>query len=192
MQIHDANDIIIKNEGAIILQRWGDYFDSLLNADEPEECPCMNCEVSYIGETGRKFSIRLEKHKTEVEKVCRKVITRARRKNLSPPPCHRLGEAKVIGTETGRFKRWVKEAIEIRKRGSPTMNCDEGQYHLSHIYGELLLNKMSPIRKSTGNSKTFATKITDRQDELSVIHVSSSFVWIREYETYLQIFIYRS
>ena len=40
----------------------------------------MNCELSYIGETGRKFSTRLEEHKTEVEKVCKKVITRAGRK----------------------------------------------------------------------------------------------------------------
>ena len=41
------------------------------------ECPCMNCELSYIGETVRKFSTRLEDHKTEVEKVCKKAITRA-------------------------------------------------------------------------------------------------------------------
>ena len=28
------------------------------------ECPCMNCERSYIGQTGRKLSTRLEEHKT--------------------------------------------------------------------------------------------------------------------------------
>ena len=69
------------------------------------ECPCMNCELSYIGETGRKFSTRLEEHKTEVEKVCTKVITRAGRKEslttthksaitdhvVDKKPCHRLG-----------------------------------------------------------------------------------------------------
>ena len=34
------------------------------------------------------------------------------------------------------------------------MNRDEGHYRLSHIYDELLLNKILPIRKSTGNPKT--------------------------------------
>ena len=28
-------------------------------------------------------------------------------------------EAKVIGTEQDRYKRWNKEAVEIRKKGAP-------------------------------------------------------------------------
>ena len=48
--------------------------------DAIHECPCMNFELSYIGEMGRKFGTRLEEHKTEVEKVCKKVITRAGQK----------------------------------------------------------------------------------------------------------------
>ena len=39
---------------------------------------------------------------------------------------------------------------EIQKRGT-TMNCDEGQYHLSHIY-EPLLNGNLPKRKSADKS----------------------------------------
>ncbi len=39
-------------------------------------------------------------------------------------------QSKVIGTEQDRYKRWIKETIEIRKRGDSTMNRDEGQYHL--------------------------------------------------------------
>ena len=136
------------------------------------ECPCMNCELSHIGETGRKFGTRLEEHKAGVQKVCNKVSTRAGRKE-SLTSSHKSaitdhvvdknhvigwGKAKVIGTETDIYKRWVKEAIEIRTRGSTTMNRDEGQYHLSHIYDELLLNGNLPNRKSTGNSKTSAKK----------------------------------
>ena len=34
-------------------------------------------------------------------------------------------EDKVIGTEQDRHKRWIKEAIGIRKRGDDTMNRDE-------------------------------------------------------------------
>ena len=68
-----------------------------------------------------------------------------------------IGGKLVIGTEQDRFKRWVKEAVEIRKKRGTTMNRDEGQYHLSHIFDELLISssRKSPKEngKSTGNSK---------------------------------------
>ena len=62
------------------------------------------------------------------------------------------GRAKVIDTEEDRYKRWIKEAIEIRKKGNNTMNRDERQYFLSHVFDELL--EISTGRKSTGNCKT--------------------------------------
>ena len=66
------------------------------------------------------------------------------------------------------------------------MNRNEGQYHLSHIYDELLLNKKSTIRKSTGNSKTSAKKISDRQDELSAIQVLIKETGVSEMSTTLK------
>ena len=63
------------------------------------------------------------------------------------------GEAKVIGTEQDRYKRWVKEAVEIRKRGATTMNWDEGQYHLSRVFDELLLAGDKPSRNSRSVAK---------------------------------------
>ena len=69
-----------------------------------------------------------------------------------------MGEAEIIGTEQERFTRWIKEAIEIRKRRGTTMNRDDGQYQLSHIFDEFLNleSKKSPDGKSTGNTKTTA------------------------------------
>ena len=58
-------------------------------------------------------------------------------------------EARTIGTEENRYKRWVKEAIEIRKRRGKTMNRDEGHYQLSHVYDEFLVK---PGLKSQGNN----------------------------------------
>ena len=129
--------------------------------------PCMNCDLEYIGETGRKFGTRLNEHKTEVEKVSKSVVTRASRKqslssvHKSAVTDHvveknhviRWGRAKGIGTEQNRYKRWVKEAIEIRKRRGATMNRDEGQYFLSHVFDELLLEKSPKRRKPTGNTR---------------------------------------
>ena len=64
-------------------------------------------------------------------------------------------EAKVIGTEQDRYKRWIKEAVEIRKKGGTTMNRDEGQYFLPHVFDDLLL---SGVNKQSGNSKFAARK----------------------------------
>ena len=46
--------------------------------------------------------------------------------------------AHIIGTETNKFKRWVKEAIEIRKRGEDTINRDEGAFLLSPTWDSIL------------------------------------------------------
>ena len=54
-------------------------------------------------------------------------------------------EAKIVGKESDKYTRWIKEAITIRKQGT-TMNRDEGQYNLSHIFDDLLMEK------SSGNS----------------------------------------
>ena len=42
--------------------------------------PCKNCKLSYVGETGRAFGTRLDKHKKEAEKASAKRVTRAGRK----------------------------------------------------------------------------------------------------------------
>ena len=87
------------------------------------------------------------------KKMSKFVITRVSRKQ-SLSPVHKSAVthhdveknhvirwewAKVIGTEQNRFKRWVKEAIEIRKRKGATMKLDEAQYLHSHVFDELLL-----------------------------------------------------
>ena len=46
-------------------------------------------------------------------------------------------ESKLLCTEENWFKRGVKEAIAIRKI-KPTLNQDDGRYHLSTMYNELI------------------------------------------------------
>ena len=124
--------------------------------------PCKNCNKTYIGETGRKFGARLDEHKIEVEKVTHNICTRASRK-ASQSTVHKSAitdhvvdnnhvidweGAQIVGRECNKYKRWIKEAISIRKAGS-TMNRDEGQYHLSHMFDDLLLEKKSIRRLET-------------------------------------------
>ena len=47
--------------------------------------------------------------------------------------CHRLGEAKIIGTEQDRFTCWIKETIAIRKKGGTTMNREENIFFLTFL-----------------------------------------------------------
>ena len=49
------------------------------------ECPCMNCELSYIGETGRKFGNRLKNIRQKWKKCAKKLLPEPGEKNLSPP-----------------------------------------------------------------------------------------------------------
>ena len=61
------------------------------------------------------------------------------------------GETKVLCTETKKYTRWVKEAIQIRKTGAANLNRDEGQYFLTHIFDDLLTGKQ------TGNTSSVAS-----------------------------------
>ena len=116
-----------------------DKRDPLNTTDVIYSVPCKNCPVSYIGETGRKFGKRIAEHRTEAEKLFMGVKTKATRKS-SQSVTHKSAisehvvdynhlinwdEAKIIGKESDRYKRWIKEAIAIRKHGT-TMNRDEG------------------------------------------------------------------
>ena len=45
--------------------------------------PCANCDKTYIGETGRKFGVRLQEHRTEVESKTGRTFTRSLRASMS-------------------------------------------------------------------------------------------------------------
>ena len=101
-------------------------------------------------------------HDKEADALSRKIATRATRKTSldtewkSATTDHVAdtnhvidwGEVKIVGNETNKYTRWVKEAIQIRKTGADNLNRDEGQYFLTHIFDDLLTDK-----KQTGNSK---------------------------------------
>ena len=104
----------------------------LKEKEDSTECvykvSCANCDKTYIGETGRKFGVRLQEHRTEVES---KTFTGSLRAssltehNKSALTDHATQENRVINwsqstvidREPERFTRWIKEAIHIRKEG---------------------------------------------------------------------------
>ena len=114
--------------------------------------PCANCDKTYIGETGRKFGVRLQEQRTEVESKTRRTFTRSHRASSltehikSALTDHATQEnyvinwsqATVIDREPERFIRWTKEAVHIQKERQQAMNRDEGSYQLSHAYDRFL------------------------------------------------------
>jgi len=90
--------------------------------------PCANCDKTYIGETGRKFGVRLQEHKTGVESKTGRTFRSLRASSLTEHNKSTLtdhatqenyvinwSQATVIDREPERFTRWIKEAIHIRK-----------------------------------------------------------------------------
>jgi len=53
-------------------------------------------------------------------------------------------EAKIIGRESERMARCIREAISFRKASQDVMNRDVGAYQLSHVYDNLLLSVATP------------------------------------------------
>ncbi|XP_071956842.1 uncharacterized protein [Antedon mediterranea] len=113
--------------------------------------PCMNCNLIYIGETGRKLGNRIKEHKKDVEDHMKGVITRSSRMSQSNIT-HKSAitdhaikenhtpnwEAKVLKKEGNINKRGWQEAIIIAGINGNNMNRDQGGMWLPHIYDDLL------------------------------------------------------
>ena len=126
-----------------------------LEKKEIGECvyriPCKTCSKVYIGETGHSFGTRMNEHHKEVEHQEGRRFTRRAKAaaeeelNKSAIADHVNNEnhvidwdaAKILGRESDRTARWIREAIKIRKERE-VMNRDEGAYHLRHGYDSLL------------------------------------------------------
>ncbi|XP_072050140.1 uncharacterized protein [Amphiura filiformis] len=152
-----------------ILVHPKDKRDVKQTSDCVYETPCLNCDKSYIGETSRLFGTRLKEHKTEAGKASKKAYTRAQRQasvtgeeNKSAITDHVAEHNHVIGWEESQIKdreqnrkrRHIKEAIWIRKRGAKTLNRDEGNYFLPHIYDQVLTAPSTPA--PSGSSRRCA------------------------------------
>ena len=123
--------------------------------------PCKNCEQVYIGESGRKFGIRLGEHIKDCECNVKSAYTKATRKlsettmekgaitdhqNVNNHEIDWEG-AKILERESDWRMRKTKEAIRIRTEGA-VMNRDQGTF-LSGIYDPLFAS----LRKTGGKTR---------------------------------------
>ncbi len=150
---------IYKKRGIITAMKPHTTLKSLLvhpkDKTDPKEgvytIDCKGCDKKYVGETKRKLKVRVKEHQTETEKVSKRVVYTRDQKRQSQSEMwgsaltdHSVKEnhiidwesAKIIEKEREDLARGIKEAIYIRKL--PNLNRDEGRYHLSHLYDNLL------------------------------------------------------
>ena len=88
------------------------------------QCPQLDCDDEYMGETARTLGKRRKEHLKE------------------PSPIHRHSQAtghpidnnkfNIIGRENQGRARTIKESIYIRVN-NPTLNQNIGKYNLNHI-----------------------------------------------------------
>ena len=121
--------------------------------------PCANCDKTYVGETGRKFGVRLQEHRTECESKTK--WARRSHHTVSLAEINKYGltnhanqenykinwsKATVTDKEPDRLTRLIKEATHIHKEGAQSMDHDEGSYQLSHAYDRFLGTSSSSSR----------------------------------------------
>ena len=96
------------------------------------ELPCQQCDVNYIGESGRSLKIRLHEHQTQRSSAFYE---------HSSETGHNIhkDKIKIITKEDYTYRRKIKEAVEIRTL-NPALNRDDGNT-LPVIYNQLLFCK---------------------------------------------------
>ena len=129
--------------------------------DSVYKIPCKQCPKAYVGESSRKLSVRLKEHISDVDKASQATYTRAQRK-ASESTFHKSAltdhatqvnhlidwdNTKVVGRESDRDRRWIREAIRIRQEGQRALNRDGGNTYLPRIWNPLLNTTAPPSGK---------------------------------------------
>ena len=91
------------------------------------QTPCLDCDRTYIGETGRPFSVRMKEHQ-------RAVMT-GDMKNANAVHSGR-DNVRILDREQNWYRRKIEESLYIRKHKN--FNLDSG-FSLSHVWDPLVV-----------------------------------------------------
>ena len=135
------------------------------------EVPCNDCTRTYIGQTGRKISIRLNEHRNSVSKYD-KTSTLAQHAVNSFHQINFAGSSH-IASERSKFCREIREAVEIEKRPH-NMNTRDDSKRLPSAWVPILSSmKVAPMKRVTQAAEVDMTK-KNAPKEISGIHLSST------------------
>ena len=114
--------------------------DLLLQKGAIYSIPMEPCKRTYIGESGRTVQKRISEHKSAVShnQIERNNVARHSHDCKCLP---QFGEVKILGREENRFKRTIREALEIEKAGQNTFA--QKSYNLPSLWNKSYLNKLT-------------------------------------------------
>ena len=91
---------------------------------------CEKCDNYYIGESGRKLSIRIKEHTSKQNSAIYEHLQKEKGHYINPE------KVEILCREDYKPIRKIKESIEIRQSG-PSLNRDDGQ-SLPKIFNPLI------------------------------------------------------
>uniref|UniRef100_A0A8C6Q1W2 Fibulin 2 n=1 Tax=Nothobranchius furzeri TaxID=105023 RepID=A0A8C6Q1W2_NOTFU len=85
---------------------------------------------------------------------------------------------RIINTEQQEYKRWIKEAIEIRRRGCETMNRDDGVYTLDRAWDCIIGGESGQQRATTSTAAHINECLSPRACQFNerCVNTAGSFV----------------
>ena len=102
------------------------------------EVPCLGCETAYIGQTKRHLKVRLAEHKRSLQ-MAETSTSGIAQHCWDHSHGADWGNTKVLCREANRYRREIRESIEMTKAG--TRNYAEPSVTLSNIWRPLLRRK---------------------------------------------------
>ena len=95
------------------------------------KCDRVDCDDEYIGESARNFEKRFKEHLKAPSPIYDHL-------NISGHDVT-IDSFTILGREDQNLLRTIAEALYIRAN-NPSLNRNNGKYHLPHIWDEVLLN----------------------------------------------------
>ena len=95
------------------------------------KCDRVECDEEYIGESSRTFGERFKEHQKDPSPIYDHYNITGHKISID--------NFSVEGREDQSLMRTIKEALYIAVN-NPSLNRNKGQYHLPHIWDEVLLN----------------------------------------------------
>ena len=109
---------------------------------------CLDCDQTYVGESGRPLRKRVKKHKN-----LKYSVTAVGNHMLNTGHGMNWNDVNILGSDTRTFPRKIKEAMQI-KAHQPAINENQG-YGLSPIYTPLIIDwSRSAVRSTTGSNNS--------------------------------------
>jgi len=110
--------------------------------------PWANCDKTYVGETGRKFGVRLQEHRTEVEAKTTQMFTRSQR--VSSLSEHNKSALTDHAAHENHMINWSKAMVIDRSRcdfpgGSKRQYISARKANMLWIGTRAAINSVTPM-----------------------------------------------